>query len=248
MSGKSELKIFDDLPPQVVVESGYFEDIHTRNSLDEGNAVVEFYIPASNVDYLDLNDSLLSLRVKVVKRDGSSFAATDTNLPTPMNFLMYGLFTDVIVDLNDVTIEGGSSGYPYKAAIESLLNFNSEAYNTQFYSLGYDLRKESRSSWIKQSSVVELVGSLRLDFFSQPKYLIPGVNVRIRLQRSKDDFCLTRSDSKSNDGDWKIMLQQAILYVRRVKVHPAVTKAHSMGLQYKNAIYPYIRTKTVSFT
>ena len=42
-------------------------------------------------------------------------------------------------------------------------------------------------------------------------------------------------------------MTKALLYVRRVKVHPTVFKAHQLGLQTKNALYPYSRSKVVSF-
>jgi len=241
------LKIFDDHPPQVVVEAGYFEDIHPRTSLDDASSI-EFYIPASNVDYLDLNDTLLIIQVKVVKKDGSALLEADK--PVASNFFMYSLFSDVSLSLNDTTIEGGSQTYPYKAFIESSLNFNIEAKQTQLNALGYDTNKQDRKDWLLKSQVVELVGGLRLDFFNQPKYLIPGVNVRILLTRSTADFALTYKDGDTvpEDGIWKIQFVKAVLYVRRVKVHPAVLKAHNFGLQTKNAIYPYMRSKVVSFT
>ena len=129
MSGKTELKIFDDHPPQVVIEAGYFEDIHPQTSMDDSNNIA-FFVPASNVDYLNLNDTLLSLQVKIVKADGT--ALTDKDKPVPSNYFMHSLFSDVTLILNDTTIEGGSQLYPYKAVIESDLNFNSEAKRHSF--------------------------------------------------------------------------------------------------------------------
>ena len=248
MSGKSELKIFDDYPPQVVVESGYFEDIHPTTSLDNVS-VLEFVIPSSNVDYLDLNDTLLTLKLKIVKKDGSAFKDTDIK-PVPENFFLYSLFSDVSLQLNDIQIDGGSSIYPFKASIESLLNFNKESIESKLQCLGFDMSKDNRQKWVGKSDIFEISGALRLDFLNQPKYLIPGVNIRIRLTRSTDDFALVnkKGDTDPGDGAYKIIITHALLYVRRVKVHPAITKAHTLGLETKNALYPYNRSKTVSFT
>ena len=247
MSGKTELKIFDDHPPQVVVEAGYFEDIHPQTSMDDANNL-EFYVPASNVDYLDLNDTLLSIQVKVVKADGT--ALTKDDKPVPSNYFMHSLFSDVTLSLNDTTIEGGSQMYPYKAAIESELNFNTEAKNTQHFAMGRAMEVNIRKGWVATSKMHELVGSLRLDFLNQPKYLLPGVAVRIRLTRSNNNFPLSyaQGDTEPADNAWKTLITKAILYVRRVKVHPAVLKAHNFGLQTKNALYPYTRSKVISFT
>ena len=246
MSGKTELKIFDDHPPQVVIEAGYFEDIHPQTSMDDSNNI-EFFVPASNVDYLDLNDTLLSLQVKIVKADGT--ALTDKDKPVPSNYFMHSLFSDVTLILNDTTIEGGSQLYPYKAVIESDLNFNSEAKKTQLLMAGHESDVTRRKAWVANSKLLELIGPLRLDFLNQPKYLLPGVHVRVRLTRASSNFSLTYAsgDTEPEDNSWKIVITKAILYVRRVKVHPAVIKAHNFGLQTKNALYPYTRTKVISF-
>lgn len=94
------------------------------------------------------------------------------------------------------------------------------------------------------------MSALRLDFLSQPKYLLPGVNIRIRLTKSRPDFCLHLGEGKAviKDAKFKVNITSAILYVRRVKVSPSVELGHSVGLKTKNAIYPYTRTKTVSYS
>jgi len=246
MSGKTELKIFDDHPPQVVVEAGYFEDIHPQTSMDD-SINLEFSVPASNVDYLDLNDTLLSLQVKVVKSDGT--ALTDKDNPVASNYFMHSLFSDISLSLNDTVIEGGSQLYPYKAVIESELNFNGEAKKTQLLMSGHEYGVVPRKAWIAKSKVLELIGPLRLDFLNHPKYLLPGVAVRIRLTRASSNFSLTwaTGDTEPEENSWKIVIAKAILYVRRVKVHPAVLKAHNFGLQTKNALYPYTRSKVITF-
>lgn len=245
MSGKSELKIFDDHPPQVVVDSGYFEDVHPRTSLSDSANLIEFFIAGSNVDYLDLNDTLLSLQIKILNKDGTGIK-DDATKPYPANYTMHAMFSDISLSLNDTQIEGGGGNiYPYKAAIEGDLSCSRESKDTELYCSGYEKDKSKRREWIRDNNIMEFIGTLRLDFFNQPKYLLPGVNVRLRLTRSSDDFVLSH-DSVLNT--WKIDLIKAVLYVRRVKVHPTITKAHNLGLQTKNAIYPYHRTKVISFT
>ena len=247
MSGKTELKIFDDHPPQVVIETGYFEDIHPQTSVDD-SINLEFAIPASNVDYLDLNDTLLSLQVKVVKADGSQLDGTKDK-PVPSDYFMHSLFSDITLHLNDTTVEGGSQMYPYKAVMESELNFNGEAKKTQLSMAGKEDAVAPRKAWVAGSKILEMIGPLRLDFLNQPKYLLPGVSVRIRMTRANHNFSLSwaTGDSEPDDNSWKIVIVKAILYVRRVKVHPAIIKAHEFGLQTKNALYPYTRSKVITF-
>lgn len=249
ISGKSELRIFDDYPPQAVIENGIFQDIHPSTAVDANTTVIEFMIQGSQNEYLDLNDTLLSMRLNVTKADGTKFKATDANQPVPSNYFMNAMFSDVSIELNDTQIEGGTSMYPYKAVIESALNFDDDSKRIQLLPAGVSSEDDERAKWVANSKTFELVGALRLDFLNQPKYLLPGVNVRIRLTKSKDHFALQLPSGVKDDGshNFKVSIIQCMLYVRRVKVHPAVEEGHKVGLQKKNAVYPYTKTKTLYY-
>ena len=250
MSGKTELLIFDDQPGQVVVESAIFQDIHPQTAIDSSTSVIDFVIQGSTTEYLDLNDTLLSLKVKVTHGDGSLLTPKDTVQPIPSNYFLNALFSDVQLLLNDVQIEGGSTLYPYKATIETALNFNDDAKRIQLLPSGASENDAERAKWCKDSQEFEIVGALRLDFLNQPKYLIPGVSVQLRLTRAKDVFALHLADGTPDNGTYtfKVGITQCLLYVRRVKVNPSVEKGHIIGLKKGNAIYPYTRSKTISYS
>ena len=103
--------------------------------------------------------------------------------------------------------------------------------------MGLDEESTKRKEWIAKSKTAELVGALPLDFFNQPKYLLPGVKVGIRLERHHNSFALHGGGSEAS----KFIILDAKLYVRRVRVAPEVLLAHEDGLLKKNAIYPYMR-------
>ena len=247
MSGKSELRIFDEHPPQVAVDSGIFQDVYPVTALDATTNVIEFLVQGSQEDYLDLNDTLLSIRVKVVKPDGKPLVADEE--PTPANYFMHTLFSDISMYLNDTQIEGGDPNYPYKAIIESLFNFDDASKAFQLLPAGYSDEEDERKKWIANSKEFELVGALRLDFFNQPKYLLSKVSMRIRMTLNKAIFSLKKDVGEGKpEPSYKIIPTHAILYVRRVKVSPRVEEGHAIGLQTKNAIYPYTRTKTITYS
>ena len=246
MAGKSELKLFDDNPPQIVVESASFEDVHPTTTLSEKPSVIEFAIPGSNVEYLDLNDTLLSLKLKVLDNNGAAYPADAAKNPTPSNWLLNAIIQDVSLSFNDIVLEGGSNTYPYKATIESVLNFGDDAKRIQMLPAGFSQESEERQKWIVGSKTFELVGALRLDFFTQPKYLLPGVNVRIHLKLNESKFIFKKPADGLVTCNYKV--ESAILYVRRAKVVPAVTRGIEYGLRNKNAIYPYTRSKVVTWS
>ena len=242
MSGKSELRIFDHESPQIVIESASFVDVNPQTSLSENANTIEFYINGSETEYLDMNDTLLYLRLNVMAGDGKPLAVASN--VTPTNFLMNALFNDVSLQLNDVVIEGGNQLYAYKSTFESIFGFSEEAKLAQLRPMGYCEDEVERKGWIKESKPLELMGALRLDFLNQPKYLIPGVNVRIKLQRHSDRFALIHGT-----GSPRIKITHAKLYVRRVRVNPTVTLAHNKGLSLdRNAIYNYNRGQMISYS
>jgi hypothetical protein len=241
MSGKSELRIFDVNPPQIVVESAIFTDIHPTTSLIENHNNIEFFINGSQTEYLDLNDTMIYLKLNVTGKDRKILVAAST--VTPANFFMNALFKDITLSLNDTVVEGGSQMFSYKSTIEDVFNFDDTSKKIQLLPKGFSDDEQIRKNWIKESRDLELVGALRLDFLNQPKYLIPGVNVRLTLTRNSDAFCLN-----SANGQPRINLIKAMLLVRRVKVSPSVQIGHITGMIKKNAIYPYTKSQVVSYS
>ena len=102
-SAKTELCIFDKALPQVVIDNAAFEEIYPVDSVStDDNIDIQFNIMASDSEYLDLNDTLLYVKV-IVKKDASTvLAATDT--VTPANYFFLTLFQEASLTLNSVKI------------------------------------------------------------------------------------------------------------------------------------------------
>ena len=84
MSGKTELRFFDEQLPQVVVHNAAFIDISPSNAIAQNSQSIEFLIRASETEYLDLNDSFLYILYNVKAADGAK-ALADNALVTPVN-------------------------------------------------------------------------------------------------------------------------------------------------------------------
>jgi hypothetical protein len=185
----------------------------------------------------------------VVQTDGTRLPADYDAIP--VNMLFHALFRKVDVYLNGRQITQSNELYPWKAGIETLLNFGRGAKETQLAgSIMYYkdligpqdvndgmLQRRIRTN---SSALFEMCGPLHVDLFFQPKYLLSGVSMRIVLNRSLPNFYL---HSSLADPGAKIHIDQAILFVRRVKVSPSIELAHSKVLDKCNAIYPLHRTE-----
>lgn len=243
MSGKTELRLFDEPLPQVVIDEGMFEDITPTTSIGDDKSTIEFLIHGSANEYLDLNDTILYIKLKVLGGHGANNLAANSNV-TPVNYFMNALFSDITLTLNNTVIEGGNRTYAYKSTMDCIFNFSGTSKYFQLAPMGFNEDADERKKLITQSRECELVGALRLDFFNQPKYLLPGVNVSLKMSRAKDLFALT-GGGQCNP---LIKFLNMRLYVRRVRVNPSVMKAHEDGLTKRNAIYPYTRGEVTSYS
>ena len=240
--GKTELCLFDNAPAQTMIENGVFVDIHPTSIIEGTGSHIEFEINGSETEYLDLNDTFLYLRLKVVLKNNASLPA---GLEVkPANYFLNALFNDVVLTINDTVVEGGNRLYAYKSTIESIFNFSEDTKRIQLEPAGYNEDDVVRKKWIEDSRTFELTGALRLDFFNQPKYLIPKVNVRIQLLRNKHNFALITTTTEQP----LIQIENAVLHVRRVKVNQALAMGHQLGLLKQNAIYPVTKTQVVTYT
>lgn len=240
--GKTELCVFDNAPAQTMVEHGVFVDIHPTTIIEGAGSHIEFQINGSETEYLDLNDTLLYVRLKVLLKNGTQMpAGVDIK---PANYFLNSLFNDIVLTVNDTVVEGGNRLYAYKSTIESIFNFSEDTKRIQLEPSGFSKNDNVRKTWIAESRSFDLVGALRLDFFNQPKYLIPKVNVRIQLQRNKHIFSLITTGAEQP----QIQIENAIIYVRRVKVNQALALGHQIGLTKQNAIYPVTKSQIVTYT
>ena len=118
---KSELSLFDPPLTQVTMERAHWVDMYPIASLD-GNGPIEFSFLGTQDEYLDLNDTILYVKLKVTKNDGSALPAVATAILA--NLTLSALFSDVTLTMNDTVVEGGNFLYPYKAMMTSLLQFD----------------------------------------------------------------------------------------------------------------------------
>lgn len=101
-----------------------------------------------------------------------------------------------------------------------------------------------RHSHTADNKVVDLFGPLHCDLFNVDKYLLNGVEMTIKLQRSKVAFHLMGSENSR--ATFEIL--DAELYVRKVRINPAVINAHIKALEIAPARYPITRVDVKAIT
>ena len=198
---KSELDIFAVPPTQTRIEEGRWVEHQPLTSLDSGGPI-EFILPGTGDAYLDLKNTYLLIRAKVVRGIGTDLA--DDTPVGPVNNWLHSLFNQVDVYLNDTLVTPSSNTYLFHAYVESLLSYGAEAKNTQLtsqlwykYTTGHieattendgNVCLAERRKHIAWSRVVVMMGRLHVDLFRLERFLLNGVSVKIRIVRCKYAF------------------------------------------------------------
>jgi hypothetical protein len=184
--------------------------------------------------------------------EGGEPIAQDAEVAPVQNFL-HSMFYNMAIELNQKPITSQSGMYHYRAMVENTLNYGNDVKQSRLISScyfedtedfgatadndGYVARRD-----LARSGIFELQGDLHADLFNVSKYLLSGVQMNIKLYRSRPEFCLMTSNAV-NVG-FKIKIHDAILYIRKVRICEAVQLAHEATLSK----YPISRVELKSVT
>lgn len=254
---KSELDLFTVPLTQTAIEKNTYVEIPPVSAISD-TGPLEFFIAGHGEDYTDLNNTLLYLRLKITKPDGSDI--DDGAAVGLINYPGATIFSQVDVSLGDRLISQSSSTYPYRSIIECLANYGRDTLETVF-SAGLFYQDTAghmdetnparnnhgltkRAAFTNASNVVELLAPIHSDIFFQQKLMLNGVDIKIRMTRSKDDFCLMRNDAIA----YKVNILTASLFVKKVTVSPPVRLGHAQALLSTTAKYPIDRVCIKNFS
>ena len=147
------------------------------------------------------------------------------------------------VSLNDKSITPSATTYPYRAIIETLLYFGPAAKQSQMTSGLYykdtpgkmkvlnplavdanaNMGLKKRHSFIATSRSCDMSSPIHADICFQKRLIIPGVDIKVKLVRSPNSFCLLAGDE---NPAYKVLFQEAVLRVRRMTVSPTLRLEH----------------------
>lgn len=125
---KSELDLFTIPATQTSITKGQWIEYHPLSNITDSGPI-EFNVSGTGEEYLDLARTQLFVKAKITKANGT---ALDPNTEVgPVNLFLHSLFSQVDVSLNERLISPSTNTYPYRAMIETLLNYGEEAKTSQ---------------------------------------------------------------------------------------------------------------------
>ena len=125
---KTELDLFTVPTTQTSITKGQWIEYHPLSNITHSGPI-EFNVSGSREEYLDLARTQLYVKVKITK---PNCAVLDPNAQVgPVNLFLHFLFSQVDVSLNERLISPSTNTYPYRAMIETLLNYGEDAKASQ---------------------------------------------------------------------------------------------------------------------
>jgi len=255
----SELNLFHTPPLDSAIVSYEYQEYNNKAPLT-ANSIIEFDISAGSGDYISLEKSTIKTQVRILKQNGDPITNKD---PVAMvNFSMHSLFAQVELSLQQTALSPSvGRNYPYKAIIDTLLSKDESAKETYLQAEGFF--KDSagflaainpltggnsglllRYNSTANGKVWEMQGPLHTDFGQQPRALISGVPVNIKLHQSSNAFRLMAH----TDENYRVEIVDIVLILCRVKLNPGVIIGHANAIKEINAIYPYQQSAIKCFT
>ena len=134
---KSEVDLFRVPPTQQSLERGRWIDYAPLSSMENPNSAITFLIAGTD-EYIDLSKTILTVTGKITKKDGTSkLDGNDQSNVAPVNNFLHSLFRQVDVYLNGKQVTPAMGTYAYRSYIETLLNYDVSAKQSQFSSALY---------------------------------------------------------------------------------------------------------------
>lgn len=259
--GLQQLDYFSGILEQGDVQCETIHEYLPVASISDSMAPISFVVPFSDLEFWNITDTLLRLRVKfkITKADGT---APNWETLCPTNMLLHSLFRNIDLKINSKLVTSSSQYYPYLADIQAKLRITQEAKNGHMTASGYyedsdtkDSIVNTRRDKLKPSTTTStetktwgLAGKLFLDIASQPKYLPGGMTVEITLhpvQNTNFFFMSSATDKLTITPKF----EDVKLFVTKSTVYPETFRSIKSKLDSEKALrLDFTRNEMKAFT
>lgn len=123
----STLEFFDTLPTQTAVEKAYDVEFLPMSTVRDGG-VVEFFVPASAEDYIDLKNTKILIKARILKND--STACTD-EVVAPVNNFLQSMWSNIELLINERLVTHSNNVHGYVSTISHLIHDSDESLSSE---------------------------------------------------------------------------------------------------------------------
>ena len=187
---KGEIDLFSVPPTQQSLERGRWIGYAPLSSVENTDSPINFLVTGTD-EYIDLSKTILTVTGKIVKDNESVLDGANQTSVAPVNNFLHSLFKQVDVYLNGKQVTPAMGTYPYRAYIETLLNYDVSAKESQFSSALYykdTATQMDEGGSLPSSKEITYVEADTGDGTAQPKKVsipVPGTGNQGFAKRSK---------------------------------------------------------------
>ena len=254
LCSKSELDYYKKPVVQQAVENTYEVQVLPRNSLLPSNPIC-FFVEGS-VDFVDLSRTRLSVTVQILAEDGTG--VKDADKCALVNNSMSSLFASAQVSLKNSVISHSDFNYPYRAFLETALNYSNDVKTYRLSGQGYiqdqpskfdsqeNFGYKGRKLQTLEGNAFEYVGPLHVDVCSQHLLLPSMLDFSVTLTPSRQEFALQNFDHATKP--FRYVITDAKLLVTKVKLYAPAAVLFEQTIAKSPARMPieYVKINTLS--
>ncbi len=263
----AELDLFSDCDENVHVDKVLWDEFPCDDVLTNDVTELNFTIRAGGEKSLvDLNRSQLYVKIQILKKDGTVLGSITidgkqvSNYVAPINNTLHSIFEDCTVFLNDVEVTNANKLHPFSSYILDLFDTSQEqkdSYMTaqNFYRNGAfnNVDPKLNPGFGKRArhfgdTAHGMIGKLHSELFNQERYLLNGVEVKVKLTLAKPKFFLMTREVKNGSpvpvDSYMIKIKDARMYVPYVHVSEKAMDEINTTLKKSPACYPIKRIVT----
>ena len=252
------------LPPinELSLQSAVEYDV--RPLSENSTGPFEFLIPQETSLYIDPSSFRLSgeISMKKVSAGGVLSNISDDDKVSVCNFTPHSLFRSAEVYINGRCMSYiASPKLCLKTVMEIMLSYGNDAARTHLSAVGWDPDEKSdgepsydavstnvgwknRKSRLIGGKKMDFCINLHLDILNVERLLPDFVNMKVILQRNKDDYTIMADKEFAKDKSFQLELHNLVLHYRKITLnqskHESIQRIFSSG---KRAIYPLTRTQ-----
>lgn len=253
--------VYKKRPVSDTCEHGFVEYFYSR--VDVRNGVLDFVVEGNSdhmivpsKTFLKITAELSGSNKKVEGKDQKT-VATGANVGV-VNNVLHSMFESVEVFVSNQTTTKVDKHNGYCALLQTLCNYDEDAWNTYFQlsgwqkdtagqmdsiqegeNLGFDKRKKLFQG---KTNRCELIGKMFSPLFFQEKVLPTQVTMRVVLKKKSDQFVLLHEE-----GDFELKIVDAVLMVQKVSVVSGLRQSINQMLDEGKPIPYFLNTPSVNF-
>ena len=242
-----EFELWSVPPTQTSVLHDIVTDVRPLAAVSSSQPI-EFIVNTAVDEYINLSETYLYIkaRVRLSREDKLDPVKVDWDSVVPAQYFLHSIFSQCELKIGDKEITLSPQTYHYRAFIDALLAFSTSAKRSYMSACMWTTTKAARNECIKPSTDIgregkwfQMEGRLHTDLTFQPKNLVGGLELRVKLIPNDPKFYFTCNDGLSPS----LEIVEAVLRVRKAKVSPHLTATHNQVLRESNARYAITRSE-----